>query len=117
MSISIVVVSEQNEPTLVDQIPEELKDRFPEIADSLTKGLIEYIPQKVIEQLPASVVEQIPEQYLTDPVNMTFVAAGLAVVILSLIMFGWSLAKAFARIATFFIVLAAVGAAFIYVQL
>lgn len=117
IAISIGFVTEPKEPTLIDQIPEELQDRFPEIAESLSKGLIEHVPQKVLDQLPASVVQQIPAELLVDPVNITFVLAGLGVVVVSLVMFGWALAKAFARIAMFFIVLAAVGAAFLYVQI
>lgn len=109
-------MAQESEPTVIDQLPDELTDLFPEIAESLTKGFIEYVPKKVLEQLPAGVVDQIPEQFVADPVNMSFVLIGIAIACVSLIMFGWSLAKAFARIATFFIIAAAVAGAFIYVQ-
>jgi len=63
----------QIDPNDLETLPDELRERFPEVVNDLRDGAIDEIPDAVLEQLPVSVVDRIPEGLLANSVNMTFV--------------------------------------------
>jgi hypothetical protein len=110
-------VSRQTDTVDLEQLPAELRERFPEVVDDLRNGVIEEVPEAVLDQLPASVVDRIPEGLLASNINMTFVVVLAAIAGLCLMGFMYGVTKAAAKAAFFFLVLGAIAAIVLYTQL
>lgn len=100
----------------IDALPEELRQRFPQVVADLRDGVIDQVPQTVINQLPASVVDRIPESLLASSVNTTFVIALAIIAGVSLLGFFFGVAKAAAKASLFFLVVAAIAGFLLYAQ-
>lgn len=100
----------------VELIPQELRDRFPEVVEDLRAGLIDEIPDRVIEQLPPSVVDRIPQSLLESDVNTTLVIVLVAIAGLALAGFAWGVLRAGVKAALFFLLVGSVAALFLYWQ-
>ncbi len=111
------LVSRQVDTVELEQLPEELRERFPEVVEDLRNGVIEEVPEAVLDQLPTTVVDRIPEGLLASNVNMTFVIVLGAIAALCLMGFMYGVTKAAAKAAAFFLVLGAIAAIVLYTQL
>lgn len=110
-------VAFQADTQIIEQLPAELRDRFPDVVNDLRSGAIEEVPEAVLNQLPTNVVDRIPESLLGSDVNMTFVIVLVAIAVLCLAGFLWGVSKAAIKAALFFAVAAAVAGVVLYVQI
>lgn len=106
----------QVDPIDIEALPQELRDRFPDVVSDLRDGVIEEVPDVVLNQLPVSVVDRIPEGLLANGVNTTFVIVLAAIAAIALLGFFYGMAKAAAKAAMFFLVLGAVAGFLLYTQ-
>lgn len=100
----------------IEDLPQELRDRFPDTVEDLRTGAIEEIPDAVLDQLPTSVVDRIPDALLISEVNTTFVIILGVIAAIALAGFLWGITKAAIKAAVFFAVLALAAAVFMYAQ-
>lgn len=107
----------QIDPNDIEALPQELRDRFPDVVNDLRSGVIEEVPDSVLDQLPASVVGRIPEGLLASGVNTTFVIVLAAIAAIALLGFFYGMAKAAAKAAMFFLVVGAVAGFLLYTQI
>ena len=107
----------QADPVEVENLPVELRERFPEVVEDLRNGVIDDVPDRVLDQLPPSVVDRIPESLLASDVDMTFVIILVAIAALSLLGFLYGMAKAATKAALFFLVMGAVAGVLLYAQI
>ena len=104
------------DPVNIDDLPAELRERFPEIVDDLRNGVIDEVPDRVLDQLPESVVDRIPESLLASSVNTTFVIILAAIAVIALAGFGYGITKAAVKAAMFFLVVGAIAGVVLYAQ-
>ena len=104
-------------PSDLEALPGELRERFPQVVEDLRNGVIEEVPDAVLDQLPSSVVDRIPADFLANGTNVTFVIILAAIAAVSLLGFVYGVTKAAAKAAIFFLILGAAAGAFLYVQL
>ncbi len=100
----------------LEQIPQELRDRFPDVMDDLRTGVIDEVPEQVLDQLPSSVVDRIPESLLASDLNTTFVIVLVAIAVLALAGFAYGIMKAAIKASVFFLIVAAIAGAVLYWQ-
>ena len=101
---------------MIDQLPNELRERFPQVVEDLRTGVIEEVPDTVLDQLPANVVDAIPAGLLASDVNVTFVAILAAIAAVSVLGFLYGVSKAAVKAAGFFLIIGAAAAIFLYGQ-
>ncbi|MEM7094325.1 MAG: hypothetical protein AAF567_15090 [Actinomycetota bacterium] len=106
----------QADPTDLETLPSEIRERFPEVVEDLRNGAIDEIPDAVLDQLPDGVVDRIPETLLASDVNITLVVVLAAVALLSLAGFFYGVTKAAMKAALFFLVVGGIAAIILYVQ-
>ena len=106
----------QIDPNDIEALPQELRDRFPDVVNDLRDGVIEEVPDAVLDQLPVSVVDRIPEGLLASGVNTTFVIVLAAIAAIALLGFFYGMAKSAAKAAMFFLVVGAVAGFLLYTQ-
>lgn len=104
-------------PSELQALPAELRERFPGVVEDLRNGLIEDVPDRVLDQLPPSVVERIPAEFLANGTNVTFVIVLAAIAALSTLGFFYGVTKAATKAAAFFLIVGAIAAAFLYIEL
>lgn len=100
----------------IEQLPAELRERFPDVVEDLRNGVIEEVPDAVLDQLPTSVVDRIPEGLLASQINMTFVILLGVIAAVAVLGFLWGVSKAAMKAAAFFLVVAAIAAIVLFVQ-
>ncbi len=106
----------QIDPNQIEALPDELRQRFPDVVNDLREGAIDEIPESVLNQLPASVVDRIPESLIASNVNTTFVIVLAVIAGLALLGFFYGMAKSAAKAAIFFLVVGAVAGYLLYAQ-
>lgn len=106
----------QIDPNDLEALPQELRERFPEIVQDLRDGVIEEVPDAVLSQLPTSVVDRIPESLLASGVNTTFVIILAAIAAVALLGFFYGMAKAAMKAALFFLALGGIAGFLLYAQ-
>jgi hypothetical protein len=107
----------QADPVEVENLPQEIRERFPEVVEDLRNGVIDDVPERVLDQLPPSVVDRIPEGLLASDIDTTFVIILVALAAVSFLGFGWGMVKAATKAALFFLVIGAVAAVLLYAQI
>lgn len=110
-------VAFQADPIEIENLPQEVREQFPEVVDDLRNGVIEEVPDRVLDQLPESVVDRIPDSLLANDLNMTFVIILAAIAGLALLGFVYGVTKAASKAALFFLVMGAVAAVLLYAQI
>ena len=100
----------------IESLPEELRERFPDIVQDLRDGAIEEVPDFVLDQLPTSVTDRIPESLLASSVNTTFVIILAVIAAVALLGFFYGMAKAAMKAAVFFLVLGGIAGFLLYAQ-
>ena len=106
----------QIDPEDIEALPDELRERFPEVVNDLRDGVIEEVPDAVLSQLPDSVVNRIPADLLASGVNTTFVIVLAAVAALAVLGFFYGMAKAAVKAAMFFLVVGGIAGVLLYAQ-
>ncbi len=106
----------QLDPNEIEALPQELRERFPEVVSALREGVIEEVPDAVLNQLPNSVVDRIPEGLLASSVNTTFVVILAVIAAVALLGFFFGMAKVAAKAAMFFLAIGAVASFLLYAQ-
>ena len=106
----------QIDPEDIEALPQELRERFPDVIDDLRDGVIEEVPDAVLDQLPGSVVDRIPEGLLASNINTTFVIILAAIAAIALLGFFYGMAKAAVKAAIFFLVLGGIAAVLLFGQ-
>ena len=106
----------QDEPVDIEDLPPELRERFPDVVEDLRTGAIEEIPDRVLDQLPESVVDRIPESLLASDLNTTFVFILVAIAAFALLGFTYGVMRAATKAALFFLLLGGIAAVALYGQ-
>ena len=106
----------QLDPQQIEDLPDELRERFPEIVNDLRDGVIAEVPDAVLEQLPTSVVDRIPEGLLASGVNTTFVIVLAVIAAIAMLGFFYGMAKAAAKAAIFFLLVGAGAGVLLFAQ-
>lgn len=106
----------QIDPEDIEALPQELRERFPDVIDDLRDGVIEEVPDAVLDQLPGSVVDRIPEGLLASNINTTFVIILAVVAAIALLGFFYGMAKAAVKAALFFLTVGGIAAVLLFVQ-
>lgn len=101
----------------IEALPDELKERFPQVVEDLRNGVIEDVPDAVLDQLPTSVVDRIPDALLASDVNMTFIIVLAAIAAVCIMGFLYGVTKAAIKAAVFFLILGAIAAVVLFTQL
>ncbi len=106
----------QIDPSEIEALPEELRQRFPDVVNDLRDGVIKDVPDSVLSQLPSSVVDRIPDGLIASGVNTTFVIILAAIAGIALLGFFYGMAKAAAKAALFFLIVGAIAGFLLYAQ-
>jgi len=101
---------------MIDDLPPELRERFPQVVEDLRNGAIEEVPDRVLDQLPPSVVDRIPEGLLASDINTTFVFILVAIAAFALLGFFWGVTRAAIKAVLFFLVVGAIAGVLLYGQ-
>lgn len=106
----------QIDPNEIEALPQELRERFPDVVADLRQGVIDDVPASVLDQLPPGVVDRIPDSLIASSVNTTFVIILAAIAGIALLGFFYGMAKAAAKAAMFFLVVGAIAGFLLYAQ-
>ena len=104
------------DPSEIEALPQELRQRFPDVINDLRDGVIKDVPDSVLDQLPTSVVNRIPDSLIASGVNTTFVIILAVIAGVALLGFFYGMAKAAAKAAVFFLVVGAIAGFLLYTQ-
>jgi len=104
------------DPSEIEALPVELRERFPDVVNDLRDGVIQDIPDAVLNQLPSSVVDRIPDGLLASSVDTTFVIVLAAIAGIALLGFFYGMTKAAAKAAMFFLVIGGIAGFMLYAQ-
>lgn len=111
------MLNRQAETIDIEALPQELRDRFPDVVNDLRNGVIEEVPDAVLDQLPSGVIDRIPDALLASDLNMTFIVVLAAIAGICLLGFFYGVTKAAAKAAGFFLILGAIAAIVLFTQL